>query len=147
MFMVADVLQRVRFIVRLFERTDQPVCDKYGLSKLEVDVLAFLKNNPGLDTARDIVELRMLPKANVSMAVESLIQKGLLTRQQDHQDRRRIHLALTLLGDGVLPDIMAARQTYGAALFMGFSEEERATFDAMMGRIADNARFYLEGSE
>ena len=34
----------------------------------------------------------MLSKGNVSLAVESLIQKGLLKREQDGADRRRIHL-------------------------------------------------------
>ena len=43
----------------------------------------------------DIVELRMLLKGNVSQAVESLIQKSLLKREQNKEDRRKIHLSLT----------------------------------------------------
>ena len=41
---------------------------------MEADIISFLKNNPGKDTAADIVELRMLSKGAVSKTVEALIQ-------------------------------------------------------------------------
>ena len=140
-----ELLQEIRNIIRLFETTDQPVCEKYGLTKLEVDILAFLNNNPSMNTAKDIVEYRMLPKASVSVAVESLIQKGLLTRRQDHADRRRVHLALTGAGKELVPDLLAARQAFVDALFSDFKENEKSTYREMLSRMAKNARTYLEG--
>ena len=44
----------------------------------EASIICFLKNNPQLDTAADIVEYKMLAKSHVSQAVESLIQKSML---------------------------------------------------------------------
>lgn len=61
---------------------------------MEATIITFLRNNPSVDTAADIAELRMLSKGQVSQAVESLVQKGLVTRQPDASDRRRIHLLL-----------------------------------------------------
>ena len=49
--------------------------EQYGLSRMEIDVLLFLYNNPGHDTASDLVELRSIAKSYVSMAVESLTRK------------------------------------------------------------------------
>lgn len=67
--------------------------ETYGLTLIEANVITFLHNNPGKDTAADITELRMLSKGNVSQAVESLIQKGLLKRIPDLHDDAGSHLA------------------------------------------------------
>ena len=85
--MIKDVemLDRMRCIVKLYDRLSAKVCEKWKINRTEMDVLAFLNNHPDFDTARDIVEIRMLPKANVSLAVESLIQKGYLARRIDER--------------------------------------------------------------
>ena len=48
------------------------------MSRVTGFLMSFLYNNPGKDTATDIVELRMLQKGNVSAVVESLVNKSLL---------------------------------------------------------------------
>ncbi len=63
-----------------------------GLSMREIDVLLFLANHPGQDTARDAVELRGLSKSQVSQAVEVLTRGGFLERRPDSRDRRVVHL-------------------------------------------------------
>ncbi len=68
----SEVLVGFRNILKYYDSLRRRVCKQHSLSQTEFDVLAFLGNNPGLDTARDIVELRLLPKSNVSVAVESL---------------------------------------------------------------------------
>ena len=69
-----------------------------GLSMREIDVLLFLANHPGQDTARDAVELRGLSKSQVSQAVEVLTGRGLLARRADGEDRRVVHLEITEQG-------------------------------------------------
>ena len=68
MLSAAELLVGIRRIIRLYEDTVRPVCDTYQITQIETDILAFLHNNPGKDTAKDIVELRMLQKGNVSQA-------------------------------------------------------------------------------
>ena len=89
-----ELLMGFRSLLRLYDKMLKKVCREYDLSVIEADVVSFLQNNPGKDTAVDIVELRMLSKGAVSKAVESLIQKSLLERIPDREDRRRIHLKL-----------------------------------------------------
>ena len=72
--------------------------EEQGLTKPEADVLLFLANNPGRDTARDVAELRGLPKSQVSGAVELLAARGLLRRLPDQADRRVVHLILRVSG-------------------------------------------------
>ena len=89
----------IRGVIKLYEKMLKRVCTEHHLTVIEADVISFLQNNPEKDTAADIVELRMLSKGAVSKAVESLIQKSLLDRRPDQQDRRRIHLILRLRPD------------------------------------------------
>ena len=91
---ITELLMGFRSLLRLYDKMLKKVCREYDLSVIEADVVSFLQNNPGKDTAVDIVELRMLSKGAVSKAVESLMQKSLLERIPDREDRRRIHLKL-----------------------------------------------------
>ena len=100
MNMNAESLLNFRRIMKLHEGILKKVCEEYQLTLTEASIICFLKNNPTLDTAGDIVEIRMLSKGNVSQAVESLIRKSLLQRTQDTDDRRKIHLSLL---PGALP--------------------------------------------
>ena len=54
---------------------------QYGLNQLEIDILLFLHNNPGCDTARDICTYRQLKPALVSLYIENLVQLGFLARE------------------------------------------------------------------
>lgn len=52
---------------------------KFSLSAAETDIIMFLANNPGYDTAADISKVRRILKSQVSVSVKSLCEKGLLT--------------------------------------------------------------------
>ena len=79
-----------RGMEKLYGRYMDDIRRDFSLSRIEITIISFLHNNPGLDTAADIAELRMLSKGNVSQGVESLIQNGYLERFPDLSDRRRI---------------------------------------------------------
>ena len=109
-----------------------------SLPELKVQLLFFLYNNPGKDTAGDIVELRMLSKGNVSQAVESLIQKSFLARKQDAEDRRKIHLSLLPAAEPIIQAVEKKQKEFGCEIFRGFTEEEVCLFHEMNSRIAEN---------
>lgn len=140
----SEAMENARCVIRFFAAAERPVCERHGLSQVELDVLAFLMNHPNNDTARDIVELRMLPKANVSQAVDSLMRRGLLTREQDCIDRRRIHLHLTADALALRGEIEEARDAFQKQLFAGFSAEERTLYARMCLRISQNAMQAME---
>lgn len=41
---------------KIYDQSLEPVCKKYQLTRMELDILLFLANNPGYDTAKDIIE-------------------------------------------------------------------------------------------
>lgn len=135
---ITEYLTSIRRIIRQHDNLLKPVCERYGLTAVEAAVISFLHNNPGKDTAADIVELRMLSKGNVSQAVESLIQKSLLQRKPDTADRRKIHLSLLPSAGPITAEIEAARDAFREKLFHGFSQEEREAFDALNRRLMEN---------
>lgn len=63
---------------RLYGQRIQPVCEAYGLTRMEMDILLFLANNPAFDTARDIVERKQFTKSHVSASVAELERRGYL---------------------------------------------------------------------
>ena len=69
-----------RRIQKLYDRHMDDIRKSFSLSRIEITIISFLHNNPGLDTAGDIAEYRMLSKGNVSQSVEALIQKGYLEK-------------------------------------------------------------------
>ena len=84
----------------------------------------------------------MLQKGNVSQAVETLIQKGFLTRTPDTRDRRLIHLSLTPEAEPVTAAISGARGQFQERLFEGFSQEERLLYASLNHRLFENAEKY-----
>lgn len=133
-----DYLMNIRRIIKLHESMLKDICVQYHLSLIEANIISFLHNNPGKDTAGDIVELRMLSKGNVSQAVELLIQKSLLQRTPDAADRRKIHLSLLPSALPITQAVDAIREQYYDEIFYGFSKEEYAYFQKLNQRIMEN---------
>ena len=142
-----EFLTNIRQIMRLHDKMLKSICGQYQMNITETAVISFLYNNPGKDTAADIVELRMLSKGAVSQAVESLIQKKLLEREQGTKDRRRIHLSLTPAANPITQEIEKAQKGFRDKVFQGFTEEERELFNEFHLRIQENTKQALEGGD
>ena len=135
-----ETMERLHAVRRLLQQCNAAACARHGLSQTEAAVLLYLYNNPGRDSASDIVAYRNLPKANVSKAVDALARRGLLSRETDGADRRRAHLHLTRAAQRVLPELVTAQERFFSLLFAGFTDEERTMYAAMNARIAENAK-------
>ena len=135
-----DFLMTVQGMAKLHDDMIKMICGKYQLTLIEGKIISFLHNNPGKDTAGDIVELRKLSKGNVSLAVESLIRKGLLEREQDHKNRRKIHLSLLAAAKPITDLIEKTQNEFEEELFRGFSEEERRLYIILNDRMVENTK-------
>ena len=81
---ITYLLVLMQRIGKIHEQMLKELCRQYDLSLIEAKIIAFLHNNPTKDTAGDIAELRMLSKGNVSLAVDLLCQKGIVTANFPH---------------------------------------------------------------
>lgn len=134
----------LRSLIRLYDKMLKKVCTEHELSLVEADVISFLRNNPGKDTAVDIVELRGLSKGAVSKAVESLIRKSFLERIPDTEDRRRIHLKLKPEAEPVTEMIDEVKEEFLNTVLGGFTSEELEAHSRFFQRVFDNTRHDLE---
>jgi hypothetical protein len=130
--------------MKLQEKYLESVRDEFNLSRIEIIILTFLHNNPSYDSARDIVEFRMLQRGNVSAAVDTLEKKGYLTRYTDPDDKRIIHLKLTGQTDDIVRAIEEKQEALVSCIFAGFSEDEKKNFAAYNARLYQNVMSHLK---
>lgn len=142
-----NMLVNFRQIIKFFEFSLQDIRKKYDLTKIEMDIISFLYNNPGYDTASDIVELRMLQKGNVSQAVDLLIKKELLVKKTDSLDKRKVHLILTEKSANITEEISNAKLKFKQEIFKGFTTEELNTFNYLNNKIVNNIKTELGKDE
>lgn len=134
-----------RSLFRLYDKLLKKVCMEHDLTVIEADIISFLQNNPGKDTAADIVELCMLSKGAVSKGVDSLIRKSLLERIPDTEDRRKIHLKLMPQAGPVTATVDEVRNEFLETVLEGFTREELEMQDRFMRRLFDNTKKAMEG--
>ena len=135
-----DYFTHARTLELLYHKLQSPVLARYQMTQIELDVLLFLANHPGLDTAKDIVEIRRLTKSHVSAAVEGLSRKGYLLRVRRPDNRKLIHLTLLPEAAPVVADGQANQRAFFQTLEQGLSPQERAQLDALLRRVTENVR-------
>nr|WP_308625971.1 helix-turn-helix domain-containing protein [uncultured Eisenbergiella sp.] len=137
---IIDYLITGRSLTKAYNKHLGEVSDSYGLNRMEINVLLFLYNNPGHDTASDIVELRSFPKSNVSKAVDSLTGRGYLEGITDKEDRRIIHLRIC---PPALDAVKAAREQqedFLRFIYRGITKEERKVVEHVLSVISHNLK-------
>ena len=116
---------------------------QYGLTRNEIDVLLFLANNPGCETAAELVELRGLAKSQVCKSVDDLTARGLLHGESDPADRRRVRLTPLPAAAPAAAAAQAAQQDFCRALYRGVTAEERAVLSSVFAKIDENLRDFF----
>lgn len=129
-----------KVILAYYAQCVKPVCEAYGLTRMEFDILLFLANNPAYDTAADIVRIRMLTKSHVSGALKRLEANGYLCTAYYAGNRKTIHLSLTKKADAIIQEGKMMQEQFGKQLFDGFSPEQLDMLKQLLQRMYQNAR-------
>ena len=116
------------------------IMKQYQLSTIEVDVILFLANHPGIDTAGDVVRLRKISKSHVSLAVKGLLARGYLSKEQDQADHKLLHLKITPQAAEMVAFGQKQQQRFMQWIFGGFTEEEKQAALSALDRIIDNTQ-------
>ena len=127
-------IQGVRTLKRAYDAALKPVAEAHGLTRNEVDVLLFLANNPGYDTARDIVELRGLTKSHICQSVDGLTRRCWLSGVQDG------HLSLLPAAQTAVAAAQAVQRDFFVRLYRGVSQEERETLERVQEKMLSNLK-------
>ena len=107
-----DLLERLNNLLRMEVRTFGL---KYGLQPVQIEALTYLTRcNRYSDTPQAVTEFLGLTKGTVSQSLKVLEEKGLLRKQQDRDDKRITHLAVTAKGRKLIEQAFPAKSLEAA---------------------------------
>ena len=96
--------------------------EKFDISVEQFHILRHIRR--GLTSVSELAEVKRISRPAISQAVDTLVEKNLLTRQQDAGDRRFVNLALTPGGEALLDQIFQENRAWMAARLASLGPED-----------------------
>jgi MarR family transcriptional regulator, transcriptional regulator for hemolysin len=87
---------------------------------------------------REIAEAAGIREATLTHHLNAIDAQGLITRRRDPANRRVHVVELTDKGEDAFPRMRAAAAGFGRRLRTGLPEEDLATLEDLLGRLAAN---------
>lgn len=131
-------------IKTLYSKCVEEVCRKHGITRMELDILLFLANNPRYDTAKDMIEIRYLSKSQVSSSVKLLEAVGYLRKKYAENNRKTAHLMICEEASQIVEDGRRAQEKFLAVITQGIPEEELACMKHCMDEMRENIHKHLK---
>ncbi len=134
------IFDSIRHLVRLLRLTDRAVQSELGLSGAQLFVIHELGKAPALSLS-DLAERTRTDQSSVSVVVSRLVEAGLVTRERDRRDARRLVLNLTRAGRALAEkSAPAAQERIVEALERMAAADRRRCADAFSRLVADIGR-------
>ena len=134
-------------IKTLYSKCVEDVIIRHQLTRMALDILLFLANNPCFDTATDIVEIRYLSKSQVSSSVNSLEKRGYVRREYAENNKKTAHLRICAPAQHIVKDGREAQEKFVSVMLQGLSEEECSCMKRCFERMWENIDCYLKAAE
>lgn len=115
-------------IAKIYER-------EFELSVWQWRIIAVLGERQGL-TSTEVAQRTFMDKPTVSRAAASLIERGILERHIDADDRRRAPMRLTHEGEAIYAAVIPRALASERELLDAISDEEAATLHTLLSRLA-----------
>lgn len=137
-------LEHQNAVKTLYSKCVNQVCQKHGITRMELDILLFLANNPCFDTASDIVEVRYLSKSQVSASVKLLESRGYLEKKYTKENRKTAHLTICGAASEIVADGIIAQEKFLSVMMAGIPQEELDCMKRCMNHILSNISRHLK---
>ena len=111
-------------------------CRSFGITPVQYALLYTVKHHPGIDQI-SIANLVALDRSNTGDVASRLEEKGWIRRTAGDKDRRTKRLYITEDGEALLADIEPQVEAAQTRMLDPLSEEERAIFLALLGKMVD----------
>ncbi len=112
--------------------------DKFGISLVQWRVMAILAEYPD-SSADDVCRRTKMEKSVVSRSVAGLLERHLISREFDQDDKRRSILQLSETGLSVYKEVMPVAELFERKLLAVLSEEERKTLSHLVDKLQEKA--------
>ena len=107
---------------------------KFALSITQWRIMAVLGEYPGI-SADEVSVKTQIEKSILSRAISKLLQRKLIEREFDSEDKRRSVLALTKTGLSVYDEMVPISYGYEQRLLECFDKKEREQFSQLIDRF------------
>lgn len=108
---------------------------EFELSIWQWRIIAVLGERGGL-TSTEVAQRTLMDKPTVSRAAASLIERGILERQIDKDDRRRAPMRLTDEGHAIYAAVIPRALESERELLNALSPDEAATLHKLLSRLS-----------
>lgn len=109
---------------------------QYGLSIQQFKVLRSLRDLKGEPANLQTLQAEMVSKnSNTTRLVEKLRLKGLITRVQDEENRRKVEIRITDDGLGLLSEIDVIHNEFENDIVENLTEKELALLNNLLKKI------------
>ena len=126
-------------ITSYYELLSSRICDQYGLTQMEYDILMFLHNNPQHNTAAEIVKIRKSTKSHVSTSLKKLENKGFIERIQSEDNKKHIEIVLLDKAELIVEAGINVQKQFAQNVLSGLTEEETHMCIKVFNKICNNA--------
>jgi len=138
----ARILDAIRRLVRHLRLADRSAQSELGISGAQLFVLTELGKTPSL-SLNDLAARTRTDQSSVSVVVSRLVDAGLITRDRDPRDARRLILNLSKKGSTLLQRAPAVAQEQILSVIDSLTPSERKrfadTFTAMVDALPADA--------
>ena len=124
---------------RLMEKEMAPIETTYGLQKIDMQILLYLKHADEQNTSKDIMQMNMFTRGHISQSLSRLQRKGYVRMEQDLQDRRCTHNYLTEDAQIIIVKIEEIKDI----VLDGVTEEEKKTLAVVAQKMNHNISKFL----
>jgi len=131
------ILDSVRKLVRMLRLADRAAQRDVGLSGAQLFVLQELGKTPAL-SLNDLAARTRTDQSSVSVVVTRLVEAGLVSRDRDTRDARRLVLTLTRAGRTLLQKAPPVAQEQMIRSFESLEDAERRRFADLFERILED---------
>ena len=135
----ATIIYVSQKIVHTYNKSCEPLLQKFDLPQVSFDILMFLANNPEYSTAQEISEYRHIKKNLVSVRVEKLVSAGLLQRGTVAGDRRKVSLSGTEKARTIVEEGLKMQELFYKKVTEGISDSQWSVCKDIYETIEANA--------
>jgi DNA-binding MarR family transcriptional regulator len=131
------IVTRIWRVGRHLERHRKQRLELLGTDRVTLDVLATLRRSgpPYQRSAGQLMHSALITSGGVSQRLEKLERAGLITRQMDPADRRKVEVALTPAGVELVDSVVADVMEHETKLLTRLTPEEQATLTGLLRKL------------
>lgn len=150
--LIKEVVELHRRVNRAMRQSGPDAWMKLTMTVPQVKSLFFITNSESTNFKNMAAALKVTP-SNLTGVVDRLVEQGLVSRTEDHEDRRKTLLQATEKGESLVAELRERRMSYLSQALADMSPDELSTIIRGLELLANavetqrNASFVDEESE